>query len=338
MLLRLALSATLIGLLLWQIDIGEGLRTIRHARFAYIGLALPLFSLSKLLVAYRWRLMLRRDYLPVSGLYGIFMATNGANSFFPFWVAEVARVQLMASRYGISRASGAAVVFVAESLLDGVAFLALFLVALAFLDVSLLPRTLIWALATLIIGGLIAGNFVARIRLREGWEERGFFAKLPGRMKRSAANSLPDFVEGLSVLRDARLATLAQFLTIGAWLMEATAFYLFGLTFGLGLSFPDFIVVMLAPNIIGGIPLLPSLGPYEVSVTGVLVLLGVNTSEAGAYALGTHVITILWTTVTGLLAMWVMRISFSDLFYFGLKKAARGATNVKAADLEQPVR
>ncbi len=44
-------------------------------------------------------------------------------------------------------------------------------------------------------------------------------------------------------------------------------------------------------------------------------MLGVSRSLAGGYAIGTHLLNILWVGVSGLVAMWLLRVSFEDLFY-----------------------
>ena len=58
------------------------------------------------------------------------------------------------------------------------------------------------------------------------------------------------------------------------------------------------------------IPITPSgIGPYELAVQEVLVLLGLSSALAGGYAIGTHLALIIWITLVGLVAMWAMRLS-----------------------------
>ncbi|MBI2912398.1 MAG: flippase-like domain-containing protein [Chloroflexi bacterium] len=320
---RLLISAVLIGLLLWRIELGEALDVLRDADYAYLALALPLYSLSKVVDAYRWRLMLRQlGSPPVLGLFGIYLMANMANNLFPVRIGDIIRVQVPARRYGLARAGLTATVFVTESLLDGVAFVILLLVALAFLDVPRLPLALVLALIVLVAIGLALAVPFARLRLTEGWQDRGWFARLPGRIREAAAGPLPEFLDGLALLRDVPLAARALTATFAAWMLESTVFYLFGLTFGLDLGFADYVVVMIAANMIVSMPVAPSnVGPYEVAVAAMLVLLGVDSGEAGAYALGTHLLNIGWVGISGLLAMWLMDLGLRDLFYLGRRLA-----------------
>jgi hypothetical protein len=66
------------------------------------------------------------------------------------------------------------------------------------------------------------------------------------------------------------------------------------------------------------LPLAPSnIGPYEVAVAEVVAILGVARPLAGGYAIATHVLNILWVTLTGLVAMWLLGLRVQDIFYLG---------------------
>ena len=95
-------------------------------------------------------------------------------------------------------------------------------------------------------------------------------------------------------------------------------YILFGQMFGLDLTFADYVVIMVAANMIVAMPLLPSnVGPYEVAVAALLVLLGIDEGPAGAYAVSTHLLQIIWVGAMGVAAMWLMRVGLRDFFYLG---------------------
>jgi hypothetical protein len=50
-----------------------------------------------------------------------------------------------------------------------------------------------------------------------------------------------------------------------------------------------------------------------VALQSVIVALGVNGALAGGYAIGTHVFSIVWITLTGLIAMWLLRLDIRDV-------------------------
>lgn len=324
---RLALSAVLIGLLLWRIDLSQALDVVSAANFLYLLPALPLYSLSKLLDAYRWRLMLHRvGSPPVSGLFGVYLMSNMANSILPVRMGDLLRVQVPARRYGIPRAGLTASVFVTESLLDGVIFMALLLAALAFFDIPRLPLSFVWAFGGLVLVGLALSIAVSRLELGEGWQERGPVRRLPEGMRKIASRVAPEFVRGLALLKDPPLAALALAASAVAWLMETGVFALFGQTFGLELGFADYIVIMITANMIVAMPLAPSnVGPYEVAVAAVVSLLGADVAEAAAFAVGSHLLLIVWMGVTGVAATWAMGLGLGDVFFLRREKAEEAA-------------
>lgn len=313
---RLALSSGLVGVLVWRINIGEALGIFTEVNYLYVLGALPVYTLSKLVDAARWRLMIRPiGKAPVPGLLGTLLIANMTNNVLPVRLGDVMRVQVPAQRYGLPRAGLTATVFVTESLLDGVAFVALTLVGVALLDVPNLPLDLVWALMALVAVGVLMAGLVARLRLSEGWEERGWMRYVAPKVRETAAGLIPQFINGLAVLRDSALATQAMVLTLAAWGLEALMFWLFGLAFGLDLSFSAYLIIMVAANMIVSMPVVPSnIGPYELATAEVVAVLGVARPLAGAYAIGTHLLNIIWVGISGLIAMWVMGLSFEDCF------------------------
>jgi uncharacterized protein (TIRG00374 family) len=320
---RLGVSGGLIGLLVWRVDIREALETLTEGRYVYVAAALPIYSLSKLVDAYRWRLMLTKvGSAPVLGLFGVYLVSNMANNLLPLRVGDAIRVQVPARRWQLPRAGLTATVFVTESLVDGAAFAILLLVALAFLDVPGLPLGLVWALIGAVSVGLVLAVAASRLELRPGWEERGRAAGLPAGVRRLLARALPEFLAGLAVLRDIPQAARTMTATFVAWLLETVVFWLFGLTFGLDLGLADYLVIMVTANMIVAMPVAPSnIGPYEVAMTEVVVLLGVESSLAGGFAIGSHLLNILWVGANGLVAVWLMRLSFEDVFFVTLRQA-----------------
>ncbi len=175
---------------------------------------------------------------------------------------------------------------------------------------------MVWTLSTLVLVAAAVAAAAARLELREGWENRGPLARLPAVARRQARVLVPEFLDGLALLRDLPLAAKALAVTIGSWLLQAVLYYVFGLTFGLGLSLADAIVITVTATLIVSVPLVPSsFGTYEVALTGVLVLEGNSAAEALTYALGTHIFNIAFALAAGLVAMSLMRLSLRDVLF-----------------------
>jgi uncharacterized protein (TIRG00374 family) len=330
LLIRTAVSLGLVAILLWRIDLAEAGRALRDANYFYIIPALVLFAIAKLLVAQRWRLMMSEfAQLPLWPLFGILLVSNLANNVMPARIGDVIRVQVPAQRYEMSRARLAATVFATESLLDGIAFAVLGLIGLALINLNGFPTGVFWGMLGLVTGGLIAVIPLSHRRFQEGWTQRGFFPRLPDRVRLALEESLPHFIDGLAVFRNAKLGAQAIALSFALWLIEIGMFALIGLSFGIHLSLPAWMLVMVAANMISSVPIAPSnIGPYEVAVTELLKALGVEAGVAGGFAIAAHVFNILWITVAGSTAMWMLGLSVSDVFSLGRKNAAEAPASV----------
>jgi hypothetical protein len=334
-LFRLVLSLALLGILVWRVDLAQAGRALRDADYVYVLPALALFGGAKLLVAQRWRVMMRTfGAPPLMPTFGILLVSNLANNVVPARIGDVVRVQVPAQRYGISRARLAATVFATESLLDGIAFAVLGLIGLALIDLPGFPTAAFWGLLGLVTGGLIAVIPVSHLRLDHGWECRGVLARLPHRAQHALETAVPHFIDGLAVFRDLRLGLQAIALSFAIWLMEVAMFALFGLAFGIELSMPAWMVIMVAANLISAIPIAPeNIGPYEVAITELVKALGVEVGTAGGFAIASHMFNILWVTAAGAISVWALGLSFADVFSFGRKE-----TETVTLEVEPPRR
>jgi hypothetical protein len=317
-LVRTSVSLALLGFLVWRIDLRDAGQALRHADYIYVVPALAVFGLSKTLVGVRWRLMMSPyARLPLTSLTGILFVSNMANNVLPARLGDLIRVQVPAQRFGVSRARGAATVFATESLLDGVALAGIGLIGLALIDLQGFPTEVFWGLFGLMVGGMIAVIPVAHLQLREGWECRGILGLLPHRAQHFIEKAVPHFIEGLAVFRSARLASQAIGLSFSIWLMEVAVFVLFGKAFGVTLSMPAWMLIMLSANLVSAVPVAPSnIGAYEVAIAELMQALGVSEGTAGGFAIATHVLNIGWITTAGFVAMWALRMGFDDVFSF----------------------
>ncbi len=318
-LLRTAVSLALLGFLVWRVDLRDAGHALRHADYVYVVPGLALFGVAKLLVAVRWRLMISKfGEVPLAPLFGILLVSNLANNVLPARIGDLIRVQAPAQRYDMSRARLAATVFATESLLDGVAFAGIGLVGLALIDLQGFPTGVFWGLLGLLAGGLVAVIPLAHLKLEGGWTSRGIMPMLPERARLAAEEAVPHFIDGLAVFRDPRLGSQAVAFSFAIWLLEVGMFALFGKAFGLTLSMPAWMLIMVAANLISAVPVAPSnIGAYEVAIAELAQALGVAQGAAGGFAIATHVLNIAWITAAGFIAMWALGMGFDDVFSFG---------------------
>lgn len=318
-LIRSAASLALLGVLLWRVDLDAAAHALRDANYLYVIPALIIFGIAKLLAAQRWRMMMSKFVeLPLAPLYGILLVSNLANNIVPARLGDLIRVQVPAQRYGTSRARVAAMVFATESLLDGLVFATLGLIGLALIDLSNFPTGVFWGVLGAVAGGLIAVIPLSHLKLEPGWQCRGLLARLPERFQDMIETGVPHFIDGLVVFKDLRLGAQAVGLSFAIWLLEVGMFALFGLAFGIHLSMPAWMLIMVAANMVSSVPVTPSnIGAYEVAITELVKALGVSAGLAGGFAIAAHVFNIVWITMAGFVAMWSLKLTFADVFSLG---------------------
>jgi uncharacterized protein (TIRG00374 family) len=320
---QLALTGGFLLLLAWRVDLSEALATLPEANWAWVLPGLVLFTLSKAVHTYRWRIFLgKHRTVPYGGLLGIFLVHNMANSVLLLRAGDVLRIQTTSQRYGIPRSELTAVVIVVETLLDGLAFVVL--VALAF-SLGVIPgvlRATFWGMAGLALFGVGLGVVAARWVKVDALGRLPPFRWLSTEARSSVLTLLHQFQEGLRTLRYPQLAAPAIVASLIGWMLEGGAYWMFGEAFGLNLAWSSYLLIMMTANFAVSIPITPSgIGPYEVATQALIVALGADAALATGYAIGIHLCFIIWITVTGLAAMWLTHLSPHEIFYLAQEKA-----------------
>ena len=315
---QLAVTAGFFVLLGWRVNISDALSTLPDANWLWVLPGLCFFTASKAVHALRWKVFLgkQRQHVPYSGLLGIFLVHNMANAVLLLRAGDVLRIQTTSQRYNIPRSELTATVVVVETLFDGLAFVVL--VALAFTLGGIPPvlRATFWSLAGLALLGAALGVIAARWLTIDSLATVPPLRWLSTDIRSSLLGILRQFQEGMRTLRDLELAIPALALSLGGWLLEAQAYWLFGHAFGLNLAWSDYLLIMMTANFAVSVPVTPSgIGPYEVATQELVVLLGGGRELATGYAIGMHLCLIIWVTLTGLAAMWLMRLRPNEIFY-----------------------
>jgi uncharacterized protein (TIRG00374 family) len=321
---QLALTAGFLVLLAWRVDISEALATLPEANWAWVLPGLVVFTLSKALHTARWRILLgdhRR--VPFPGLLGIFLVHNMANAVLLLRAGDLLRIQTTSQRYGISRSELTATVIVVETLLDGLAFVVLVALAFSFGAIPGVLRATFWAMAGLALLGLGLGVLTAHWVKPEGLDRTYPLRWLSQDVRESAKVIVRQFLEGMRALRHSKLALPAAGVGLAGWLLEGASYWFFGQAFGLSLDVSAYLLIMMTANFAVSIPVTPSgIGPYEVATQELVVLLGAERALATGFAIGIHLCFIIWVTLTGLLAMWLMRLSPTEIFYLAQEHEA----------------
>ncbi len=321
--IQLPLLVISIALLVWRVDIVEGFRNLPDVRPGWILAGMLTFTLSKAIHAYRWRIFLQHREAPLAPLLGIFLASNLANALVPFRAGDLLRIELPSRMLRLPRAELASSVLIVETIFDGLAFVLLLLVAVALFGDLIVALPALAAFAALVVAVFLGLSALARVGVPEDPERSALLRRVPRRWRSRAAGFIRQFIEGMSSLRDLHRIGGALAISIVAWLAEVAVYWMLGRAFGFELDAGEAIVLMIAANLIVSLPLTPwDVGPYEIAVTEAFVLLGGDRIDASTYAVGSHLVLLLWITLSGAVAMLALSLRPGEVLRSGRTRSA----------------
>lgn len=302
-------TSALVALAVGRVDLEEAGAALGRANYIWAGAAVLLLSASKLLAAARWRLYLARlGRPPLLGLMAAYVTGTFLNTLLPFRAGDVAKIQIVASRYKLSRAGLTSSVFIVEGLLDLITLLGLLLLGLALLDVSFLPAAVLWPLVFLAGSAFAIILLVSRGLLRD-LPDFLFPSFMPGGLRDGVREGWSAFIEGLAAFRSTASLAQAMSLHVVEWFMRAATLWLFGLSFALDVPASTFLVLTAALSVFTLLPLtFMNIGTYQVVASEVLSAAGAPRSEAFAYSITAQAVSHLWVSLMGLAALWALQL------------------------------
>ncbi len=291
---RIAWAGILLSLLFGylafrDVDFGELREALEQQELAFLAPAAVLLAGGVLLRALRWQLLFERATRPLfrhalnAQLVGYLF-----NTILPARAGEIARIQVLGRRSGISRAEVAGTV-VLERAYDLLVLIGLLAVAAPFLP------PVDWLTAVLVLGAalgvaLALGAFVVRVYgVRAARVLLRPLVLLPAidddRVEHIARNA----VTGLAGLRVTRLAAAAIAVTAASWLALAGSTWLVLLGTDIDTDFGMALLVLIATNLVLVVPASPAaLGSFEAACVLALAAYGVDREQALSFALVLH--------------------------------------------------
>jgi len=313
--LPFALAAGLLAGLVFSVDAGAIKDELTGANLAWLPLILAANFASDWFRGVRWQHLLSPLQRPgVSLLFAASQVGSTVNLLIPLRAGEAVRVQIVSQRSGVSASSLVATLF-GEVVSDLATFSAFIIVGLLLLK----EAQFLWPLAVLfgvlMLGGLLAGFFVAR-------DAAGRPEPLPvagaGRFRSWFKREIYNFARGLQSFREPGVLFHIAWSAQAIWLTEAVMFYACGESLGLDISVGAYLLMVVAANVAGALPVTQAgLGVFEVTLTGLMVALGVDQAQAVAYAIFVHLLLTVPHIVTGPIAALALRVSFADMLFLG---------------------
>jgi len=313
--LGVAVSALLLWLSLRDVDLRQAWIYTQSVNGAYVVPSVALVIVEALLRALKWQILLlplkRSSFLKLNSATMIGLM---ANNVLPARAGEFVRAYAGARLAEIPYSTSLATVVI-DRVLDGLTVSALFIVVIlrqplpdivsgaGYVAAGIYIVTLV-----LLVGLLVRESTTVALATR-------VLGPLPSRVKAPALRVLQTFVAGLGVFRSAPLLLAAAMISFGLWITYALGIYFMFLMFGMSLSMFQSFVVLLVLTIALTLPSSPGfVGAMEwgfsVSLTQIF---GVDNSQAFALALLYHVLQYIPVTAGGVIAVWVERLSMSEI-------------------------
>lgn len=318
--------------MLRQVDRHELAAALANVQPSLLVLALAVYAGALWVRGLRWQLVVRPHVRITSfEAFSLLVIGYAANNVLPVRAGEFVRAGLLQARHGTPWTTGLGAIAV-ERVLDGV-MLALFL------SVTVLVAGgdgVVRALAALGTAGFLTVLVMMYGLAFAGGRGTRFLTRLLGvvpaigaRLAAMAEGAL----EGLAVLRDARLGAGLLIATVVTWTLEAATYGLVGAAFGLGLDPLVYLglcgaanLAIAAPSTSGGI------GPFEYFASAVAVWFGAATAAATAYALVVHALILVPVVVLGAGLLWRQQMGFGSLLRARQAAATRSLEAPPAGD------
>ena len=289
-----------------SVDIGEVWDIVRGAEVAFLVLVLAVISTQLLIRGLRWSVLLppRPDGTRVPTLRTIAPLLVGylGNVVLPARLGEPIRAYLVARREHLDPLTSFGAT-VQERVLDVVTLALLGLAAALALDVEWWIVTLA-ALASgagvILVGLLVAVGSVRVVDILASVLARFGLAQRTARLQHWARA----FAGGLDRGRDLRRLGGALGLSLLAWLLDASIFWLVGRALGIDVGYPAAVVIGAVAVLATAVPSAPGyVGTFELAATSAAVAMGVPQAEAVALALVAHAITAVPIALAGAAAV-----------------------------------
>ena len=310
--LAFLVTALLVALFLREIHPREMADALADVEWLFMAPAIAVLFVALYLRAMRWSILLRPLIrIPAYRLLTYAIIGYMANNLLPARTGEVVRAYVLGDRERISK-MGAFGSIAVERLFDGSTLVLLLLLSGALVGYGDRRLTLIAAASSLLFVAALAGFYA--LTYSEARARRVAHAAirlLPRRFAERAEELAESLVTGLRSVHDVRTLTAVAVLSVAAWSVEAGAYAIIGIGFGIEVGFAHYALLLAAANLAIIVPtFLGGTGPFEWAATLVLVGAGVADGVAGAYSFVAHLVIFLPTTVLGFIFLWAFGISF----------------------------
>jgi uncharacterized protein (TIRG00374 family) len=307
-------SILFIGLFLRGIDLNKAWDALLDANYAIALLSLPVYMVGVWFRTIRWQVLLRPlGHFPGVRLFPLVIIGLMVNNLIPARIGELVRCYILGEREGVSKAAALGTIAV-DRLFDGLVLVLMLAIVGAVAGINDVLRVTAIVSAAIFGAALVVMLVIASSEPRARAFVGIFLRRLPERLNAPADAMVERFLVGLRSLRSPYDIALVSLWSTLSWVLEGTMYYMIGLAFDLGLGFHIYLMIVAAANLaISIIPTSGGVGPFELVTKETVVFFGVSESTGVAYAAALHALVLLPVIGLGLVFLWAINISFSDL-------------------------
>jgi hypothetical protein len=305
-LVGLALSVLLVVLLVWTVDLREAWRAILRMDHGRLWLPALLIALGLTIRPYRWQLIFPPHHRPMFGrAFVVWSIANMSNNVLPARGGDVLRCFLIARGQPMRLASTALATLGMEKVLDGLALLAVIVLAFWFVTPPGWLQALTFVAALIFVGALAVMILLQR---SPAWIERMVLG-VALRLRRPALGRkiiglLRSFADGLHAVRSPRQMGVLVGLTTLTWFIEVALVWACARALGLPIELWHGTVIAAVLGLGLMVPAAPGyVGSYEFICVSVGAMFALSGEQALALALVMHAGVLVMTTVFGLASL-----------------------------------
>ncbi|MCO6387501.1 lysylphosphatidylglycerol synthase transmembrane domain-containing protein [Aliihoeflea sp. 40Bstr573] len=301
-----AVSILCLGLIAWNVDLAGAAAAMRDFAWPFVLLALVGLSFGYAMRIIRWAVMLRATETAVrtGDCAAPFLGSIALNNVLPLRAGDIVRGTVFPAAIGVPRTTAISSI-VMERLLDLLTLVLFLTVGTSVLRGARLPDWLVEGTIVLAIIGAISllaiflfSGAIARMLL--GQAGRRPEGDIVGKGLRVAA----EFLDGFRHMSAPRALGAVFALSILVWLGESAAFYFVMAGFGIEQPPIAALLVMAFVTLSTLVPSSPGyVGPFHLAAFSVMILLGVSEEVATSFAVLSHLMVWVPTTVAGGIAM-----------------------------------
>ena len=273
------------------------------------------YFLAVAVIAWRWQILLHSvKHISLAALFQLVAIGYMGNNVYPLRAGDGLRIVLLRRKHQVALLSATTIIAV-EHLFNGTTMIVFIFLGLAGIELEAPALDAILKLVMPLVGLAVLAALVVTAKptlLRRIAQQASRI--LPRALAETALRLSEDILAGLEGLRSPRHflgALLVSFLT---WGLEAGVYWLILRAFALEFDYTVALLMVGAVNLAGIIPASPGqVGVYEFFIITILTALGVDTAQATAYAVVTHLVIWLPVTVAGFIFLARQGMGWADI-------------------------